>query len=62
MKVKEFNRSSKIDMYVYVLDCEFPKLRNIDIVESVSCAKGNMSRVIAVNNTVCEHSHAYGHL
>lgn len=47
-------------MYVYVLDCEFPKPRKTDIVEMYPVQR--VSRVTAVNNTVCEHLHAYRHL
>lgn len=36
--------------------------QNKDRVESVSCAKGNVSQVIAVNNSVYEHLDAYRHL
>lgn len=40
--------------HIYAI-CEFPKLRKIDVVGSVSCVKPNISQAIAVTNTVCEH-------
>lgn len=48
--------------YIYMLVCEFPKLRKTDVVGSVSCVKYYISQAIVITNTVCEHLHTYRHL